>query len=86
MLIDVDHVVRISDLSGVKFSETRLDVFVLPLHFIKMDALNHMRQRQLRDVVTFFLEDSKNDPAPVEAADKSSGGSSKSRAGEGKQR
>ena len=54
---------------------------------MQMDALNHMRQRQLRDVVSFFLEDSKNDPAPVEGAEESSsGGSSKSRAGEGKPR
>ncbi|CAN0166637.1 unnamed protein product, partial [Laminaria digitata] len=54
---------------------------------IRMDALNHVRQRQLRDVVSFFLEDSKNDPAPVEGPDESSsGGSSKSRAGEGKSR
>lgn len=30
-----------------------------------MDALNHVRQRQLRDVVTFFMQDSKNDPEPV---------------------
>ncbi|CAM9482072.1 unnamed protein product [Ectocarpus sp. 12 AP-2014] len=29
---------------------------------IKMDALNHVRQRQLRDIVTFFLADSANDP------------------------
>ena len=51
-----------------------------------MDALNHMRQRQLRDVVSFFLEDSKNDPVPAEADESSSAGSSKSRAGEGKSR
>lgn len=29
-----------------------------------MDALNHVRQRQLRDVVTFFMNDMKNDPQP----------------------
>ncbi|CAB1115335.1 unnamed protein product [Ectocarpus sp. CCAP 1310/34] len=32
---------------------------------IKMDALNHVRQRQLRDIVTFFLADSVNDPPPT---------------------
>lgn len=29
-----------------------------------MDALNNVRQRQLRDVVTFFMKDMKNDPKP----------------------
>lgn len=29
-----------------------------------MDALNHVRQRQLRDVVSFFMQDSNNDPKP----------------------
>lgn len=27
-----------------------------------MDALNHMRQRQLKDAASFFLESSKEDP------------------------
>lgn len=27
-----------------------------------MDAMNHMRQRQLQDAVSFFLESSKEDP------------------------
>eukprot|EP00752_Nemacystus_decipiens_P008857 g7903.t2 len=35
---------------------------------IKMDALNHVRQRQLRDVVSFFMQDSKNDPKPEKPA------------------
>lgn len=34
-----------------------------------MDALNHVRQRQLRDVVSFFMQDSKNDPKPEKVAD-----------------
>ncbi len=32
---------------------------------IQMDALNYVRQRQLRDVVSFFMKDSKNDPEPA---------------------
>ena len=36
---------------------------------MQMDALNHVRQRQLRDVVSFFMQDSKNDPKPEKPAD-----------------
>lgn len=50
-----------------------------------MDALNHVRQRQLRDVVEFFLEDSKNDPAPEETK-KETGSGGGTAAGSGKSR
>ncbi|CAM9665388.1 unnamed protein product [Pylaiella littoralis] len=45
---------------------------------IRMDALNHVRQRQLRDVVMFFMEDSKSDPVqpPVPTTPSSSSSSS----------
>lgn len=41
---------------------------------VQMDALNHVRQRQLRDVVMFFMEDSKSDPVQPTASSSSSSG------------
>ena len=40
---------------------------------LQMDALNHVRQRQLRDVVSFFMQDSKNDPKPEKPANAAAG-------------
>lgn len=39
-------------------------LIVGPAHFPQVDALSVKRQRQLRDVVKFFLEDQVNDPPP----------------------
>ena len=39
-----------------------------------MDALTHKRQRQLREIVTFFLNDGKNDPEPEEDAPEDAAG------------